>query len=106
MHLFSVYYIVPVTIAACASLLLVPAALSMMTDRKSITYTFELMEQYKDSNQTATDIVKGDTGAEHWKATRTMIPTYYPPPMTLQAIDKLKEIKGVVVEDLPEAEEL
>ncbi|WAO90002.1 Hypothetical protein NCS54_00740800 [Fusarium falciforme] len=102
MHLFSIYYIVPVTIAACASLLLVPAALSMMADRKSITYTFELMDDYKQSNDTVTNIVKEDTGAEHWKSTRTMIPTCYPPPMTLQAIEKLKEIKGVVVEDLPE----
>ncbi|RMJ20127.1 hypothetical protein CDV36_000213 [Fusarium kuroshium] len=73
-----------------------------MADRKSITYTFDLMDDYKLSNDTATNIVKEDTGAEHWKATRTMIPTYFPPPMTLQAIEKLKEIKGLVVDDVPE----
>ncbi|UPL00488.1 hypothetical protein LCI18_011422 [Fusarium solani-melongenae] len=102
MHLFSKYCLVLITIAACASLVLFRSAFSMMADRKSITYTFELMDDYKESNQTVTDIVKEDTGAENWKSTRTMIPTCYPPPMTLQAIDKLKEIKGVVVEDLAE----
>ncbi|KAF9777100.1 hypothetical protein IL306_004612 [Fusarium sp. DS 682] len=75
-----------------------------MADRKAIFYEFEKLEDYQQRNETVVGIVKKDTGAESWRQTRTIPPTSYPPPMTLDAIEKLKEIKGVIVEDVPSEE--
>ncbi|KAF5667293.1 succinyl-:3-ketoacid-coenzyme a mitochondrial precursor [Fusarium heterosporum] len=73
-----------------------------MAERKSITYTFERYEDWQESLESTNNIVKEDTGAEFWKSTRSMPPKCFPPPMTQEAIAKLKEVKGLVVEDLPE----
>ncbi|SPJ76026.1 uncharacterized protein FTOL_05757 [Fusarium torulosum] len=73
-----------------------------MADRKSITYTFDKLEDWQEALQATNDIVTEDTGAKFWKSTRSMPPTCFPPPMTQQAIEKLKEFKGLVVEELPE----
>ncbi|KAM0224215.1 hypothetical protein ACHAQD_002600 [Fusarium lateritium] len=73
-----------------------------MADRKSITYTFDKLEDWQESLEATNNLVTEDTGAKSWKSTRSMPPTCFPPPMTQQAIEKLKEFKGLVVEDLPE----
>ncbi|KAL6914786.1 hypothetical protein FSST1_012546 [Fusarium sambucinum] len=102
MHLLSIYQIIPITLAACASCFLVPSILSRMAERKEITYAFDTVDDWQASQKASEELVKEDTGAENWRSTRTMPPTYYPPPMTQQAIDKLKEFKGAVVNDLSE----
>ncbi|KAJ4249122.1 hypothetical protein NW762_012456 [Fusarium torreyae] len=75
-----------------------------MADRKAIVYDFEKLEDYQLKNETVLEIIKKDTGADFWKQTRTIPPTSYPPPMTLEAIDQLKEVKGVIVKDVPSEE--
>ncbi|KAF5987264.1 succinyl-:3-ketoacid-coenzyme A mitochondrial precursor [Fusarium coicis] len=102
--LLSTYHVVPITLAACAALLNIPAVLAAMADRKAIIYDFEKLEDYQQRNETVLDIVKKDTGADFWRQTRTIPPTSYPPPMTLEAIEKLKEVKGVIVKDAPTEE--
>ncbi|VTO91870.1 unnamed protein product [Fusarium graminearum] len=102
MHFLSIYQIVPITLAACASCFLVPSILSRMSERKEITYAFDTVDDWQASLKASEELVKEDTGAERWRSTRTMPPTYYPPPMTQQAIDKLKEFKGAVVKDISE----
>ncbi|KAF5565871.1 succinyl-:3-ketoacid-coenzyme A mitochondrial precursor [Fusarium napiforme] len=105
--LLSTYHVVPITLAACAALLNIPAVLAAMADRKmlkAIIYDFEKLEDYQQRNETVLDIVKKDTGVDFWKQTRTIPPTSYPPPMTLEAIEKLKEVKGVIVKDAPTEE--
>ncbi|KAH7141752.1 hypothetical protein EDB81DRAFT_884816 [Dactylonectria macrodidyma] len=71
-----------------------------MTDRKSVSYTFERPEDFEHSNQPAIDIVVDDTGAKHWMSNRAMPPTSYPPPLTPDAIEKLKNMKGVIVREV------
>ncbi|KAJ4012616.1 hypothetical protein NW752_008327 [Fusarium irregulare] len=73
-----------------------------MAERKEITYFFDKVEDWQAALKPSEELIKEDTGVERWRSTRTMPPTYYPPPMTQQAIEKLKEFKGVTVKDLSE----
>ncbi|KPM41427.1 hypothetical protein AK830_g5151 [Neonectria ditissima] len=73
-----------------------------MADRKKVSYTFKQLEDWQKHNQTVILIVKEDTGVEHWISNRSLPPTSFPPPLSLEGIDKLKELDGVVVEDIPE----
>ncbi|WYZ39658.1 hypothetical protein EsH8_III_001572 [Colletotrichum jinshuiense] len=77
-----------------------------MADRKTVTYTFNGLEDWEKHNQTVTKIIKEDTGAEHWRANRALPPVSHPPPLSFGAIDKLKDLQGVVVEDVVEETEL
>ncbi|KAI9152318.1 putative succinyl-CoA:3-ketoacid-coenzyme A mitochondrial precursor [Paramyrothecium foliicola] len=76
------------------------AQLPLMSDRKSITYTFENTDDYEKQNGTVTSIVKEDTGVENWRMNRMLPPTAHPPPLTVGAIDKLKDLDGVIVENV------
>ncbi|KJZ71864.1 hypothetical protein HIM_08709 [Hirsutella minnesotensis 3608] len=71
-----------------------------MGDRKTITYTFggpEALSQYEEMVQ---KIVREDTGAFVWPATTTLLPKNFPPPVTEETIVKLRELHGVVVEEI------
>ncbi|KAH7304749.1 hypothetical protein B0I35DRAFT_444844 [Stachybotrys elegans] len=76
--------------------------LGSMSERKSVTYTFQGFEEYAKQNETVTTIIKEDTGSEFWRMNRMLPPTAYPPPLTLPAIEKLKTLEGVIVNDLEE----
>ncbi|KAK7421166.1 hypothetical protein QQX98_002295 [Neonectria punicea] len=73
-----------------------------MADRKKVSYSFRELEDWQKHNQTVTTIVKEDTGAEHWISNRALPPTSFPPPLSLDGIEKLKGLEGVIVEDIVE----
>ena len=74
--------------------------LPFMANRKSVTYTFQGTDEYEKQNSTVTSIVKEDTGVEYWRMNRMLPPTAHPPPLTIGAIDKLKNLEGVIVEEV------
>ncbi|KAM5365178.1 hypothetical protein ACJZ2D_011165 [Fusarium nematophilum] len=78
--------------------------ISIMADRKKITYTFKGVEEWEEFNQRAIDIVKEDTGAQRWASDRALPPTSHPPPLTGAGIDKLKGLDGVIVQETVEGE--
>ncbi|KAE8356081.1 hypothetical protein BDV28DRAFT_145580 [Aspergillus coremiiformis] len=68
-----------------------------MSDRKRISYTYRGIEAYEEHDKTVTEIIKEDTGVENWPVTTSMPPRGIPPPLTTEAIDKLKALDGVIV---------
>ncbi|KAM4066642.1 hypothetical protein HRG_000721 [Hirsutella rhossiliensis] len=73
-----------------------------MGDRKKIYYTFKGVEEWEQNNKKVDEIVKADTDAEHWACNKALPPTCYPPAMSIEAIDKLKQLDGVVVGEIDE----
>ncbi|OQE11869.1 hypothetical protein PENFLA_c071G00038 [Penicillium flavigenum] len=66
-------------------------------ERTNIQYSFESTADYQKLNNTVHQIIKDDTGAEGWISTRSMPPTYSPPPVTNEALEKLKKLEGLNV---------
>jgi hypothetical protein len=73
-----------------------------MADRKDVTYTFQGADEYERQNGTVNSIIKEDTGIESWRMNRMLPPTCHPPPLTIGAIDKLKGLDGVIVNEVAE----
>ncbi|KAM5347473.1 hypothetical protein ACJ41O_010478 [Fusarium nematophilum] len=72
-----------------------------MADRKRIFYTYKTIEEWEKSDEEVTKIVQADTGVENWIANRALPPTAYPPPISTEAIEKIKKLSDdIVVEEL------
>ncbi|RAL10040.1 uncharacterized protein BO97DRAFT_426820 [Aspergillus homomorphus CBS 101889] len=73
-----------------------------MPDRQRIYYTFDSAESYMHLQDQVVKIIQEDTGKEFWICNRALPPSCYPPPLTTDTIDKLKELDGVKVGNLDE----
>ncbi|KAF7587726.1 hypothetical protein BBP40_006833 [Aspergillus hancockii] len=72
-----------------------------MSERKRIRYAYEF-EAYQQYDEQVTEIIKADTGEEVWVSTRSYPPICFPPPLTTEAIDRLKTLEGVQITELEE----
>ncbi|RSL67596.1 hypothetical protein CEP53_002948 [Fusarium sp. AF-6] len=63
-----------------------------MGDRVQVRYTFKGIEE----------TIQGNTGEEAWIETKSLPPIGMPPPLTAEAVQKLKGLSGVNVQDLSE----
>ncbi|CEO59044.1 hypothetical protein PMG11_03733 [Penicillium brasilianum] len=68
-----------------------------MAERKRIHFTYQTVEGYSEFDRTVRQIISEDTGQESWIATRSLPPTNYPPPLTPNSIDRIKNLSEDIV---------
>ncbi|RSM15162.1 hypothetical protein CDV31_005096 [Fusarium ambrosium] len=73
-----------------------------MGDRVQVRYTFTGIEEWDECREQLREIIQNDTGEEAWIETRSLPPIGMPPPLTAEAVQKLKGLAGVNVQDLSE----
>ncbi|KAE8372166.1 hypothetical protein BDV26DRAFT_298116 [Aspergillus bertholletiae] len=74
-----------------------------MSGRKRILYTYKRIEVWEEYDEQARSIIQEDTSTENWICNRALPPTCYPPPLTVESIEKLKNLtNGIVVEEIEE----
>ncbi|PYI00043.1 hypothetical protein BO71DRAFT_478905 [Aspergillus ellipticus CBS 707.79] len=74
-----------------------------MSERVKIYYTYKTIEAFEKFKDQVTEIDKADTGMEVWICNLALPPTSYPPPVTQEAIQKLKALSDdIVAEVIPE----
>ncbi|KAE8356080.1 hypothetical protein BDV28DRAFT_145579 [Aspergillus coremiiformis] len=72
-----------------------------MSDRKRVYYTYKTIEAWEKHDEKVREIIKEDTGVENWICNRALPPTCYPPPLSSEVIEKIKNLDGdIVVGDL------
>ncbi|KAH7136864.1 hypothetical protein B0J13DRAFT_560166 [Dactylonectria estremocensis] len=71
-----------------------------MADRVRIRYTFKGIEQFEEFVEPLRKIIEEDSGQEQWIETRSLPPIGFPPPLSTEAVEKLKKLAGVNVEEL------
>ncbi|KAE8332737.1 hypothetical protein BDV39DRAFT_166729 [Aspergillus sergii] len=68
-----------------------------MSDRKRISYTYESIEDFEENDGKVREIIAEDTGTKIWAYTKSLPPSSIPPPVTTGAVQKLKDLQGVLV---------
>ncbi|KAL2074445.1 hypothetical protein VTL71DRAFT_8223 [Oculimacula yallundae] len=66
-----------------------------MSDRREVNLSWSTIEDYQQNRARAYQIIKEDAGVEHWIQTRSLPPSERPPPLSEDAIEKLKGISGL-----------
>ncbi|KAM5379441.1 hypothetical protein ACJZ2D_004139 [Fusarium nematophilum] len=72
----------------------------IMADRKRVSYTYLTIEHWEMQDEKVREIIREDTGEDSWTNAPVAPPTSLPPPITAQAIDKLKDLDGVIVKEI------
>ncbi|KAJ5392958.1 hypothetical protein N7465_011932 [Penicillium sp. CMV-2018d] len=67
-----------------------------MTDKKRIVYTYGTIEAWEEFDATVQEIIKKETGKDHWIATRSIPPISYPPPLSADSIEKIKNVNDEI----------
>ncbi|KAH8435149.1 uncharacterized protein LDX57_012778 [Aspergillus melleus] len=68
-----------------------------MSERKRIYYTYKTIEAWEQHDAAVRKIIQDDTGTDVWVCNRALPPTCYPPPVTTDAIDKIKKLDEDIV---------
>ncbi|KAH6646211.1 hypothetical protein BKA67DRAFT_664063 [Truncatella angustata] len=72
----------------------------MADSRRRVSFTYNGPQEYFDLGDKVRKLIQDDTGTENWIATRSLPPFEHPPPMSSKAIDELKKMPGVKVQDV------
>ncbi|KAE8359326.1 hypothetical protein BDV27DRAFT_162733 [Aspergillus caelatus] len=68
-----------------------------MSDRREIRYTYEDPNAFFEQDKKVTE---EDTGEDTWPSAQSLPPICFPPPLTAGAIEKLKGLGGVIIQEL------
>ncbi|KPM44557.1 hypothetical protein AK830_g2031 [Neonectria ditissima] len=77
-----------------------PASIVKMADRVRIRYSYAGIDEFEAVQGTLREIIQEDTGSENWIETRSLPPMGIPPPLSAEAVGKLKSLQGLVVEEI------
>ncbi|KAM0244700.1 hypothetical protein ACHAP5_006043 [Fusarium lateritium] len=73
-----------------------------MSDTVKIRYRYESIEQWEAVQEQLRELIKQDTGEEFWIETKSLPPFGMPPPVTKDCVEKLRQLDGVVVDEVDE----
>ncbi|KAI9930339.1 hypothetical protein ASPWEDRAFT_170965 [Aspergillus wentii DTO 134E9] len=65
-----------------------------MSDRKRVIIRFD-WDKFNDVNEKVINIIREDTGTDQFIVQPSYPPVYHPPPLSEDAIEKLKALDGV-----------
>ncbi|PLB48919.1 hypothetical protein P170DRAFT_509585 [Aspergillus steynii IBT 23096] len=64
---------------------------------KRIYYTYKTIEAWETHDEEVRKIITEDTKTDNWICNRALPPTCYPPPLSAEAIEKIKKLSDDIV---------